>query len=263
MGKDRSRTANGIAVKTEVVMMPIVDIHPCATNAKKHDSRQVENVAASIRQFGFMQPLVVSADGEIVIGHCRYEASKSLGVEKVPVMVADHLDERQLRALRVLDNKLNESPWDAELLAVEVEGLNLEAMGIKVDFEELQEELSETAKLSTLEYDPIYYEPKNRPNVALKDCVDLEKFNAKVDAIEQMDLTEEQKETLRLFAYRFIRIDFEAVANYYAFNASEEEKKAIERLRLVLVDSGEVGGYVEDGMLRVMDITDSFTDEEA
>ena len=57
-------------------------------------------------------------------------------------------------------------------------------------------------------------------------------------ALNEYDLTPEQREVLSVFAYRFIKIDFESVANYYAFNAGEEEKKAIERLRLVLTDMG-------------------------
>ena len=57
---------------------------------------------------------------------------------------------------------------------------------------------------------------------------------------------------MTMFAYRFLRIDFEMVANYYAFNASEEEKRIMERLRLVLVD-GAIDGFYEDNMLRVND----------
>lgn len=65
-----------------------------------------------------------------------------------------------------------------------------------------------------------------------------------------MDLSAEQKSVLKLFAYRFIKIDFESVANYYAFNATPQEQEAIERLRLVLVD-GALDGFVEDGLIRM------------
>ena len=79
----------------------------------------------------------------------------------------------------------------------------------------------------------------------------MDKFNAKLEALNEYDLTDKQREVLKLFAYRFIKIDFESVANYYAFNATEEEKKAIERLRLVLVDNGE-RGFIEDDMLQIL-----------
>lgn len=111
--------------------------------------------------------------------------------------------------------------------------------------------ISETEKLSEVEYEGIYYIPKNAPKLKLKDCINLEKFNAKVKALDGYNLTPKQKETLKLFAYRFIKIDFEAVANYYAYNATEEEKKAMERLRLVLIDNGHQG-FIEDDMLRIL-----------
>lgn len=113
---------------------------------------------------------------------------------------------------------------------------------------------TETSKLSELKFDTPYYEPVKQPEVKLRDCVNLEKFEAKVKALDEYDLTEEQKAVLKLFAYRFIKIDFESVANYYAFNASEEEKKAIERLRLVLTD-GSLKGFVQDELLNIMNLT--------
>lgn len=111
--------------------------------------------------------------------------------------------------------------------------------------------LSQTAVLSGLNYEPLYYEPKEIPNFKLVDCLDFSKFNAKVKALDEYDLTEEQKNVLKFFAYRFIKIDFEAVANYYSFCATEEEQKAIERLRLVLVDNGSVDGFIEDEILKL------------
>lgn len=113
---------------------------------------------------------------------------------------------------------------------------------------------TETNKLSDLKFDTPYYQPVKMPDIKLRDCVNLEKFEAKVKALDEFDLTEEQKAVLKLFAYRFIKIDFESVANYYAFNASEEEKKAIERLRLVLVD-GALRGFVEDELLNIKNLT--------
>lgn len=62
----------------------LADIVPYAGNAKKHDKRQINNVAESIKQYGFVQPIVVDRDGVIVIGHCRALAAKKLGMEEVP-----------------------------------------------------------------------------------------------------------------------------------------------------------------------------------
>ena len=112
-----------------------------------------------------------------------------------------------------------------------------------------------TEILSDLVYDPMYYEPVETPDIKLDDCLDLEKFNAKIKALDEYDLSKKQKDTLKMFAYRFIKIDFESVANYYQFNATEEEKKALERLRLVLTDNG-VNGFIQDDLLRIYKMTD-------
>ena len=103
------------------------EIAPYKKNAKKHDKTQINNVAESIRQYGFVQPIVVDKDGVIVIGHCRYEAAKALGMKDVPCVCVDDLTEEQVKALRIVDNKSNESEWDFDLLADELPELDLSA----------------------------------------------------------------------------------------------------------------------------------------
>ena len=109
----------------KVEMRRLADIVPYAANAKKHDARQVANVAESIRQYGFVQPVVVDADGVIVIGHCRVLAAQKLGMEEVPCVCVSDLTPEQVNALRIVDNKSNESPWDLGLLAGELPALDL------------------------------------------------------------------------------------------------------------------------------------------
>lgn len=110
--------------------------------------------------------------------------------------------------------------------------------------------LRETEKLSEVKFVDVYYQPKEIPEITLKDCINTELFEKKMSVIESSALPDEMKDVMKLLAYRFLKIDFEAVANYYAFNATEEEKRIIERLRCVLVD-GSLEGFVEDRMLRV------------
>ena len=105
----------------------IETLKPYKKNAKKHDKTQINNVAESIRQYGFVQPIVVDKDGVIVIGHCRYEAAKVLGMKDVPCVCVDDLTEEQVKALRIVDNKSNESEWDFELLKDELPDLDLSA----------------------------------------------------------------------------------------------------------------------------------------
>lgn len=100
-------------------------ITPYENNAKTHDKKQINNVAESIKQYGFVQPVVIDRDGVIVIGHCRVMAAKKLGMKTVPCVCVDDLTPEQVKALRLVDNKSNESPWDFDLLAPELEDLDL------------------------------------------------------------------------------------------------------------------------------------------
>lgn len=111
--------------------MKISDIIPYKKNAKKHDKVQIDNVAESIRQFGFAQPLVVDKDNNLIIGHCRLLASKKLKLREVPVVRMDQLTEDQVKKLRLLDNKLNESDWDMDFLLEEVELLDFDGFDIE------------------------------------------------------------------------------------------------------------------------------------
>ena len=98
--------------------MRLSEIKPYKKNAKKHDETQIKNVMQSIKEFGVVQPIVIDRNNTIIIGHCRYEAMKRLGYDELQedwVKVVD-LSEEEAEKLRLLDNKLNESEWDLELL---------------------------------------------------------------------------------------------------------------------------------------------------
>lgn len=142
----------------EVKSLKLDSITPYGKNAKKHDKRQINNVAESIKQYGFVQPIVVDRDGVIVIGHCRALAAKKLGMEEVPCVCVDDLTPEQVNALRLVDNKSNESDWDFDLLAVELPGLDLSAF----DFDwGLRDELNDSVVED--DYDPVLpAEPKSR-----------------------------------------------------------------------------------------------------
>ena len=110
-------------------------IRPYEKNAKAHPKKQVEQIAASIKEFGFNQPIVVDKNGVIIVGHGRYEAAKALKLATVPVLEVDLTDE-QANAYRLADNKLNESEWDMTLVVEELKGLSepmLELTGFDKD----------------------------------------------------------------------------------------------------------------------------------
>ncbi len=114
----------------------ISEIRPYEKNAKKHDKKQIANVAESIKQYGFVQPVVIDRDGVIVIGHCRVDAAKKLGMKTVPCVCVDDLTSEQVNALRLVDNKSNESDWDFDLLAEELPELDLSAFDFNWGFDE-------------------------------------------------------------------------------------------------------------------------------
>ena len=179
-------------------------------------------------------------------GNQRLHALQEVKAEQVAcIIVPEDAPAETLRKIVVLDNSTF-GEWDMDMLANEWNTEELQEWGVELP--EIAD--TETSRLSDLKINSMYHEPEKHPHLTLEKCVDLSKYNAKMDAIKQMGLTDEQLKVMELFARRFIRIDFESVANYYAFNATDAEKDAIERLRLVLVDGGGAG-LIEDGLLRV------------
>ena len=118
----------------------LAELIPYEKNAKKHDETQIANVAESIRQFGFVQPIVIDKNGVIVIGHCRALAAKKLGLEEVPCVCVDDLTPEQVNALRIVDNKSNESPWDLDFLADELAEIDLSGFDFDFGIEDEEEE---------------------------------------------------------------------------------------------------------------------------
>lgn len=119
----------------------INNVKPYEKNAKKHPKEQVDNICESLKQFGWQQPIVVDKDNVIIVGHGRYFASLKLGYDTVPCVVADNLTPEQVKKYRLLDNKLNESEWDYELLKNEIWGVEqLTFDGFNVDWGIPQEE---------------------------------------------------------------------------------------------------------------------------
>jgi len=103
---------------------PLDRLIPYARNPRTHTEEQVAQIAASIAEFGFVNPVLVGADGVIIAGHARVMAARKLGLGEVPVIVLDHLSEAQRRALVIADNRLAENAgWDEEMLRVELEAL--------------------------------------------------------------------------------------------------------------------------------------------
>ena len=117
-----------------ITMRKPEELIPYRNNVKKHSKEQIENVAASIKAFGFVQPVVVDRNNVIVIGHSRTMAAKKLGMKEIPVVIADALSEEEVKALRIADNKLNESVWDSEKLEMELGEIKWDMWDMDFDF---------------------------------------------------------------------------------------------------------------------------------
>ena len=107
----------------EVKLVKIAEIKPYDRNPRNNDGA-IDAVAASIKEFGWQQPIVVDKDGVIIAGHTRYKAAKKLKMKEVPVVVAENLTDDQVRAYRLADNKTGElAGWDFSALEEELAGL--------------------------------------------------------------------------------------------------------------------------------------------
>lgn len=108
-------------------LQDIISIVPYTNNAKKHDKKQISQIANSIKEFGFNQPIVVDENNVVIVGHGRLEAAKLLGLKEVPTIQIS-LTKEQVSAYRLADNKLNESDWDMGLVIEELKGLSPEML---------------------------------------------------------------------------------------------------------------------------------------
>lgn len=114
-------------------MMPVEHLEPYAGNARTHPDWQIDQIAASIAEFGFCNPVLIGDDSVIVAGHGRLLAAQKLGLTQVPVIVLAHLSPAQRRALVIADNRIAENAgWDEEMLRTELAALQGEGFGIEV-----------------------------------------------------------------------------------------------------------------------------------
>ena len=108
----------------QIEMVPIQDIVPYEQNPRKND-RAVEVVAKSIKEFGFLVPVILDDKNVIVAGHTRIKAALKLGLAEIPVVYTENLNEKQIKVFRIMDNKTHEfANWDFELLKIELNELD-------------------------------------------------------------------------------------------------------------------------------------------
>jgi hypothetical protein len=121
-------------LKHEIKYLSIDTLHPYKNNARTHSGQQVDRIASSIQEFGFLNPILIdSASKTILAGHGRLLAAKKLGLDTVPVVAFNHLTDAQRKAYTLADNKLAlDAGWDYELLKIEIDEIKLEDFDLDI-----------------------------------------------------------------------------------------------------------------------------------
>ena len=110
--------------ETKYFLEDVDKLIPYARNARTHSEVQIAQIAASIKEFGFLSPVIISKDNTILCGHGRYYAAQKLGLEKIPCIQEKYLTEAQKRAYILADNKISQNAgWDEDLLRIEITDL--------------------------------------------------------------------------------------------------------------------------------------------
>ncbi len=113
------RFANNMTKSLKITYCPVGELTPYMRNARTHSEEQIDQVAASIKEFGFTNPILLDGGNSIIAGHGRLLAAKKIGLRQVPTITLDHMTEAQKRAYIIADNKLAlNAGWDDELRAM-------------------------------------------------------------------------------------------------------------------------------------------------
>ena len=150
---------------TKLEMRRVADLIPYVRNAREHSEEQVQQLRASLREFGFVAPLLIDTQGNILAGHGRLLAAKAEGMDEVPCVLVEHLTDTQRRAYILADNRLAEqASWNADLVSLELQ--ELKEAGFDLDltgFDESDIILEESTDVQEDAYEPVLpAEPKSR-----------------------------------------------------------------------------------------------------
>ncbi len=243
---------------------------PYARNSRTHSDEQVSKIAASIKEFGFLSPVIVDGDNGIIAGHGRVMAAQKLGMTELPCIEASHLTDAQRRAYIIADNRLAlDAGWDDEMLRVEFAelsdlGFDLELTGFELDEIELVElgefnsgaaEHNEQSgssergldgeKYTTKIDTPIYQIKGDKP--AISEIYSTDKTSELTSDIMKAALPDDIRAFLLAAATRHTVFNYERIAEFYA-HQEPEVKKLMERSALVIIDYNQA---IENGFAKL------------
>ena len=141
----------------EMQLVPIEKLVPYVNNARTHSPEQINKLRSSLREFGFINPVIIDRDYGVIAGHGRILAAKEEGIKEIPCVFADHLTEAQKKAYIIADNRMAmDAGWDEELLRVEIEALQAEAFDLSLtgfDEKELADLFQEDSEVEDDDFD--------------------------------------------------------------------------------------------------------------
>lgn len=179
----------------EIIKKPIETLIPYAKNARVHDEAQIAQIAGSIKEFGFNNPVLIDKDNGIIAGHGRVMAARKLGLTEVPTILLDHLNETQRKAYILADNRIAiNSTWDNEMLSLELmdikDDVSLAMLGFNVD--ELNALLNPTELTEGLTDEDAVPDVPEEPKTKLGDIYQLGNHrlmcgdSTSIDAVEKL-----------------------------------------------------------------------------
>jgi hypothetical protein len=250
----------------KITQKKVTELIPYVNNSRTHSDTQVAQIAASIKEFGWTNPILVDGTNGIIAGHGRLLAARKLGYKEVPTIELAGLSENQKKAYIIADNKLAlNAGWDNELLKIELKELLSEGFAMDIlGFD--QSELDDLFGVTPVDEENIYtqkvdvptYEPSEK-KPAIEDLYDDEKAMDLITTIQATKLNEKEKQFLMAAASRHIVFNYEKIANFYA-HSSKECQELMENSALVIIDFDKA---IENGFVKLTDqINEMFNVEE-
>ena len=251
-----------------IVNLKVEELIPYINNPR-NNTEAVDKVAASIKEFGFKVPIVIDKDNVVVTGHTRLLASKKLGLQEVPCVIADDLSPAQIKAFRIADNKVSEyAQWDEDMLKVELEELeemNFDLDSVNIDFSDFDMALDlEDTEEGQEQEENIYTKEINIPQYEitgecpqLEELVNEEKTKSLIERIEKSDIPNDIKEFVIKASYRHLAFNYQNVAEYYA-HADKEVQELMEESALVIIDYNDA---IKNGYVQIKKAIDSIVEE--
>ena len=235
----------------------VSDLIPYARNSRTHSDVQVNKIASSIKEFGFLNPVLIDKDNGIIAGHGRIMAAQKLGLKEVPVLQIGHLSETQKRAYIIADNRLAlDAGWDEEMLRVEFAELADSDFRVELTGFELSEiesigdgTFGDDRKIDTDKYTakieaPIYEIKGEKPKI--EELYNNQKTGSLVEKILKTNMPDDVKGFLMAAATRHTVFNYELIAEFYA-HQDKDIKDLMEQSALVIIDYDKAieNGYVK------------------